>query len=102
MLDKIGSILTWAGILILLHSGYSAHHYKRISPDFTVPPADVLLEVCAAFGLMLIGKLLPIKIFPVRYSKKTNVRKFEESYERPDFVPVNHRGALLRSRGRQG
>jgi len=102
MLDKIGSILTWLGILVLLHAGYSAHHYKRITPHFMEPPSDVLMEVCAAFGLVLIGKLLPIKIFPVRYSKKTNVRKFEESYERPDFAPVNHRGSLLRNRSRKG
>jgi hypothetical protein len=96
----ISSLLTYLGVVVLAHAGYSANHFKRLllaggGSLVESPPQDVVLEVCVAFLLLLLGQMLPIKLAPVRYSKKTNLRKYDESYARPDFVSVNHRGRFL-------
>lgn len=107
----LAGICTTMGLLAILHAGYSVHHFQSIvdiahdgsmdaSSDVSVdlPPSDVVIEVLVGFILVLIGKLMPIKVHYVRYGKKTNLRKYDESYARPDFAPVSHRTRLFRQR----
>jgi hypothetical protein len=95
--ETFGSILTWTGILMLLHAGYSAHHHRRLillmgaAEIVDSPPIDVIIEALLAFLIILIGKLFPIKLIPVRYSKKTNKKKWEASYGTPHFTTLNSR-----------
>tara|TARA_A100001015_G_scaffold288620_1_gene359655 strand:+ start:2896 stop:3252 length:357 start_codon:yes stop_codon:yes gene_type:complete len=107
----LAGICTTVGLLAIFHAGYSVHHFRSLvsiihdgsrdaSFDASVdlPPFDVVIEVLVGFTLILIGKLMPIKVHYVRYGKKTNLRKYEESYARPDFAPVSNRAHLFRQR----
>ena len=63
---SVSTLLSSLGALLVLHSAYSALHYRAIllsvadvpdhlSPD--QPPADVVLEVLLGFSLCLVGQL---------------------------------------------
>ena len=99
---SFGSIVTYIGLILMIHAGYSAHHFRRLmissDEDLSLPPNDVIIECYIAFALVIFGQVYPIKLVPVRYSKSSNMRRWNDSFGTQDFSTFNHRGRLIGNR----
>ncbi len=93
------------GLLIILHAGFSAVHYRHFAQGVGVAvkphevPTDVKLEVALGFILALVGVLLaagPLK--PIKYSTQMNGKKYDSLSDKDSFRVFNHRGAFLAKR----
>jgi hypothetical protein len=92
-----GKVIFSVGLLILLHSAYSAVQYRSLlrdfGRDFTGLPLDILLEcflaimVCSWGVLNLSGSFKPIKA-----TIATTQRTFDMTNHRQDFAIFQHRG----------
>ena len=89
----------------MLHGAYSCLHYRGILQDldledsesFSIPPADVKLEVGIAFGLILLGELLNVGLMqPVEVISATKRKPLQAPpYRTRDFDIYANRSKAL-------
>lgn len=113
----LSKLISFVGAIILVHAAYSAHHYRRLVADSTLPPSlpfasilppflssllppslppvDILLELAVSFLLLLIGQVSPLKLKPVRIAPDKTIRSYEEVMGRPEFATFQHRGRAM-------
>mmetsp|Transcript_10434 Transcript_10434/g.20879 ORF Transcript_10434/g.20879 Transcript_10434/m.20879 type:complete len:124 (-) Transcript_10434:193-564(-) len=93
-------VITWIGIIVLCHAGYSTIQYRKylrlVGEEFVSSPADIYLEVLLGFLISFFGvinmseELLPIRMAETYYQKTVDDTNF-----RPEFMSFNHRGRVL-------
>ena len=99
--------LTGCGLLLVLHSAYSAVHYKSymrgkgMTVEANTVPADVAVEVLIGFLMCLVGVTFNQGEFlPVKSSCSGDLKKYDTLDSRPEFEVFGHRGKYIATRGR--
>ena len=97
-------ILTILGSILFFHASYSCLHYRALLNDLeesgmllepqTLPPADVVMEVMIAFGLIMVGELVRTgsSLQPVVGKKRPLMAP---AYFSRDFDVYSTRGSAL-------
>ncbi|CAH1781019.1 unnamed protein product [Owenia fusiformis] len=100
MSSSIHKFFVISGLLALLHAAYSAAQhrtYVRLTEqEFTVLPADILLQCLAGLILTIYGVVNVAGSFrDIRAAGDTENKTWETSQNRPSFYIFNHRGRHL-------
>jgi len=96
IMSSSSSLITFAGVILILHSAFSCLHYRGLVldlPDVQIPPLDVKIEVGLGFLFTLVGQLLAVG--PLRSIVGITGRIAQ--YKTRDFDHYQHRGTAMRT-----
>ncbi|KAG5179742.1 hypothetical protein JKP88DRAFT_215414 [Tribonema minus] len=103
---KLGTIVAGLGLLVLLHAGYSAAHYRQFivaaegeaAPAEDAPPLDAVVETIVGFLLCVAGVVSAAgQMLPVR-GPAGGGRSADAHEGLPGFAVFSHRAVQLRRR----
>lgn len=101
---RVANVLTYAGLILLLWSGYSSFFYFQILPEKSSMslanlPGDVLVCLVLGVGLALFGSINSIADFkPVKGIIWLNRVSRDEFLDAPSFRNLYTRNAFLARR----
>lgn len=98
----LGTLVSAAGLLTLLHAGFSAAHFQQFkkssSGDGDSAPLDAVLEAIAGFFVCVVGILYSAGAFLPIKGAAGGGKSLDSAESTREFEVFQHRGRSLRRR----
>ncbi|KAJ1452098.1 hypothetical protein M885DRAFT_528149 [Pelagophyceae sp. CCMP2097] len=101
-MPTLSSSLVFSSLALLVHAGWSTTQFKALAgAGASVPPPDVVIEVCLAFLLALAGAVMQMPVLKqVRSMAESTPELMDSFLHSADFMTMQHRGKSLSQRRR--